>query len=97
MQSADYRSVLVVVTRRIGDVFLAGALLRSLKRAWPGARLDMLVFQGTEGVARTHPDVAEVIAVPERASLAMNLALIRRLWRRYDLALSTSPSDRPTL
>ena len=97
MQSADYRSVLVVVTRRIGDVFLAGALLRSLKRAWPGARLDMLVFQGTEGVARTHPDVTEVIAVPERASLAANLALIARLWRTYDLALSTSPSDRPTL
>jgi len=59
MQSADCRSVLVVVTRRIGDVFLAGALLRSLKRAWPGARLDMLVFQGTEGVARLAPTDAD--------------------------------------
>src|SRR5712691_474672 len=97
MPAQDYRSILVVVTRRIGDVFLAGALLRSLKRAWPKARLDVLVFQGTEGVARTHPDVAEVIAAPERASLAANLALIARLWRTYDLALSTSPSDRPTL
>jgi heptosyltransferase-3 len=48
-------------------------------------------------VARTHADVTEIIAVPERASLAVNLAMIRRLWRKYDLALSTSPSDRPTL
>ena len=97
MRSADCRSVLVVVTRRIGDVFLAGALVRSLKRAWPEARLDMLVFQGTEGVVGTHPDVTEVIAVPVRASPGANLAWVRRLWRRYDLALSTSPSDRPTL
>ena len=97
MQTAAYRSILVVVTRRIGDVFLSGALLRSLKRAWPQARLDMLVFEGTEGIARTHPDVAQVITVPMRASLAENLALLRRLWRRYDLALSTSPSDRPSL
>jgi heptosyltransferase-3 len=97
MPTPDYRSILVVVTRRIGDVFLTGALLRSLRRAWPKARLDLLVLEGTEGVARTHADVMEIIAVPERASLAINLALIRRLWRNYDLALSTSPSDRPTL
>ena len=97
MPAPDYRSILVVVTRRIGDVFLIGALLRSLRRAWPNARLDLLVFEGTEGVARTHTDVTEIMAVPERALLATNLALIRRLWRKYDLALSTSPSDRPTL
>jgi heptosyltransferase-3 len=97
MPAPDYRSILVVVTRRIGDVFLTGALLRSLRRAWPNARLDLLVFEGTGGVAHTHADLTEIIAVPERASLAINLAMIRRLWRKYDLALSTSPSDRPTL
>jgi heptosyltransferase-3 len=97
VQIAAPQSILVVVTRRIGDVFLTGALLRSLKRAWPQARLDLLVFEGTEGIARTHPDVAQVIVVPTRASLADNLALMRRLWRHYDLALSTSPSDRPSL
>jgi heptosyltransferase-3 len=97
VQTEAYHSILVVVTRRIGDVFLTGALLRSLKRAWPDARLDLLVFEGTEGIARTHPDVAQIITVPMRASLADNLALLKRLWRRYDLALSTSPSDRPSL
>ncbi len=90
-------SVLVVVTRRIGDVFLTGALIRSLRRAWPQSRIDLLVFEGTEGVAQTHPDVASVLPVPVRSSWSQNIALARRLWKRYELAVSTSPSDRPTL
>ena len=42
------RTILVVVTRRIGDVLLATPLIRSLKRAWPGAAVDCLVFEGTQ-------------------------------------------------
>ena len=41
------RSVLIIVTRRIGDVLLATPLVRSVKRAWPQAALDeeyMLTF-----------------------------------------------------
>lgn len=89
--------VLVIVTRRIGDVLLAVPLIRSLKSAWPGARVDVLVFEGTGGVLAGNPDIGEVICVPaaQRATGALRFA--RRIWRGYDLALSTSPSDRPTL
>ena len=50
-------SVLVVVTRRIGDVLLATPVLRSLKAGWPQAAIDVLVFAGTEGFLAGHPDV----------------------------------------
>jgi heptosyltransferase-3 len=90
-------SILVVVTRRIGDVFLSGALIRSLHSAWPQSRIDLLVFAGTEGVAQTHPDVSSILTVPVHSGWTENLALARRLWKRYDLAVSTAPSDRPTL
>jgi len=89
--------ILVVVTRRIGDVLLAVPLVRSLKSAWPSARIDMLVFKGTEGVLAGNPDLDEVIAVPASRPAIEALRFARRLWRRYDLAISTSPSDRPTL
>jgi heptosyltransferase-3 len=89
--------VLVVVTRRIGDVLLTVPLVRSLKSAWPSARIDMLVFKGTEGVLTGNPDLDEVIAVPASQPAIEALRFARRLWRRYDLAISTSPSDRPTL
>jgi heptosyltransferase-3 len=97
MTSPVPQSVLVVVTRRIGDVFLTGALIGSVRQAWPQALIDVLVFKGTEAILQLNPDVNTVITVPERASLRTNLAMLSRLWRRYDVALSTSPSDRPTL
>ena len=91
------RRVLVVVTRRIGDVLLTLPLVHSLKSAWPSARIDMLVFKGTEGVLAGNPDLDQVIVVPASQPAIESLRLVKRLRRRYDLALSTSPSDRPTL
>ncbi len=90
-------TILVIVTRRIGDVLLTTPLIRSLKQVWPSARVDALVFRGTEGVLAGNPDIGNVITVPARQSLREAWAQMAPLRRQYDLALSTSPSDRPTL
>ena len=89
-------SVLVVVTRRRGDVLLALPLIRSIKAAWPQAGIDMLVFAGTQGVLEANPDLREVITIAERPGLLAHLALATRLLRRYDIALSCLAGDRPT-
>ena len=89
-------SVLVVVTRRRGDVLLATPLIRSLKAAWPQAGIDVLVFAGTQGVLEANPDVRRVITIAERPGLFAHLALARTLLRRYDIALSCLAGDRPT-
>lgn len=91
------RTVLVVCMRRIGDVLLATPIARSIKDAWPDAQVDMLVFSGTEGVLRGNPDLREVIAVDERQGFGARLRTIARLWRKYDIAISTQTGDRPTL
>lgn len=90
-------SILVVVTRRIGDVLLATPLIRSLRRAWPHARLDVLVFAGTEGVLASNPDINRILTITQRPSLAMHLRFMAGLWGKYDLAVSALPGDRPTL
>jgi lipopolysaccharide heptosyltransferase III len=87
--------VLVVILRRLGDVLLTTPLIRSLKRAYPQATIDALVFAGTEGVLAGNPDLAEVITMPARPRLADTLALTARLFRRYDLAVSAQTGDRP--
>ena len=89
--------ILVVALRRLGDVLLTTPLIRSLKRAWPEATIDVLVFAGTQGILAGNPDIAHVITMPERPGAGDSLALLRALWRRYDLALSTQSGDRPTL
>jgi len=91
------KTVLVACTRRLGDVLLATPLVRSLRRAWPDAAIDMLVFRGTESVVESNPDLRDVIAVGESDSLGRRAGTFRALWNRYDLACSTQTSDRATL
>jgi len=91
------KSVLVVVTQRIGDVLLATPLIRSLRGAWPGARIDTLVFENTEGVLKGNPDINHIITVPVRRRFWSHLRFLLRLFRKYDLALTTQTGDRPVL
>jgi heptosyltransferase III len=93
----DMRNALVVCTRRIGDVLLATPVVRSLKRAYPDAAIDMLVFDGTQDVVVSNLDIHRIWTIAEHPSIGPHLALLRSLWRRYDLALSVLAGDRPTV
>ncbi len=93
---ANNPRLLVVTTRRLGDVLLTTPLVRALKQGLPGARIDMLVFSGTEGILAGNPDIDRVIAIPQRPSAAAMAKLFFQLWRRYDVAISTQTGDRPT-
>jgi len=88
--------ILVITMRRLGDVLLTTPLVHALRRGIPGARVDMLVFRGSEGILAGNPDIERVIVFPEHASAAQSIALFRALWRRYDVAISTQAGDRPT-
>ncbi len=66
-------------------------LAASIKGAVPGAAIDYLVFEGTEGVLTHSPLVRKVITVPRKGS---NAAVLFSLFRRYDLAIAAYPSDR---
>lgn len=89
--------VLVVCTRRIGDVLLVTPLIRSLRRAWPGAAIDVMVFRGTESILAGNPDVSRVLTVGERDRVGDRLRTFRETWRHYDVACSAQTSDRTTL
>jgi lipopolysaccharide heptosyltransferase III len=89
--------VLVIALRRLGDVLLTTPLIRSVKRAFADASVDVLVFGGTDGILSGNPDVNSVITIPARPSTTETLSLLRRIARRYDLALSTQSGDRPTM
>jgi len=90
-------TMLVICTRRIGDVLLATAAVRALKLAHPQAAIDMLVFDGTQGAITANQDLRTVLVVAERPTLGQHLRLLRRIWRRYDVAVSLLTGDRPTL
>lgn len=93
----DRPNILVITLRRLGDVLLTTALVRTLRRAHPAARIDMLVFAGTEGILAGNPDIDGIEAVRPRASVGEQFALLRRIARGYDLAVATHTGDRPML
>jgi heptosyltransferase-3 len=88
--------ILVVALRRLGDVLLTTPLIRSLRRAWPDASIDALVFADTAGILGGNPDLDAIVAMPAPPTMMQSLALAMRLFRRYDLAISTQSGDRPT-
>jgi heptosyltransferase III len=89
--------ILVITLRRLGDVLLTTPLIRSIRRGFPRAKLDVMVFRGSEAILEGNPDIDDVITMSERPLLLEGLYLIGKLWRRYDLVLSTQAGDRPTL
>ena len=94
---AEMGRILVIATRQIGDVLLTTPLIHAARERWPQARMVVLGFEGTMGMLRGNPDVDELIETPTRPGSAGWRALVRRLWRRYDLALVTDPGDRAHL
>lgn len=88
-------AILVIATRRIGDVLLTTPVLRSLRQAYRTAKIDIVVFEGTEGCLTANRDIDKIIAVREGAPLREQLRTVRQLFRRYDLAVSTLSGDRP--
>jgi heptosyltransferase-3 len=88
--------ILVITLRRLGDALLTTPLIRTLRRGYPQARLDVLVFRGGEGILAGNPDIDAIIAMPERPSPRETAALVAKLWRRYDLVVSSQSGDRPT-
>ncbi len=88
--------ILIIVLRRLGDVLLTTPLMRSLRRAWPEATIDSLVFAGTAGILKDNPDLDDIITMPDRPTVVESAALAARLWKRYDLAISSQCGDRPT-
>lgn len=90
----DYRRILIIATRQIGDVLCTTPLMRRARELWPNATIDVLGYEKTMGMLAGNPDINEVIESSEHPKWPEYKQLIRRLFRKYDLAIVTQPSDR---
>lgn len=94
---ASPQRILIIATRQIGDVLCTTPLMQRARALWPQARIDVLGYDKTMGMLVGNPDINEVIESSEHPKFAEYRSLIKRLFRRYDLAIVTQPSDRAHL
>lgn len=88
------RRILVVAGSGIGNILLATPLIRSIRRGWPEAAIDVLVPNGRGGVLEGNPDVRRVISEVKRVTDREFPAFLKQLRRRYDLAVCTRSGTR---
>lgn len=88
------KRVLVIVTRRLGDVLLATPLIRTIRENWPETLIDVLVFKNTEGIILKNSDIDKIITVEEDSNLVSQFKLILKIFRKYDVSFSTLAGDR---
>jgi heptosyltransferase-3 len=87
--------ILVIAPQRIGDVLLTTPLVRSLRHAYRGAKIDVVVFKGTEGCIAANNDIDNIITIQQGATFREQLKTVCKLFRGYDLAISPLSGDRP--
>ena len=88
------RSILIIATPVMGDVLLSTPVLKSVRAAWPEAHIEVLTRPGGAAVLEGNTDVNEVIELHKKPPAHKLLAFLFGRFRKYDLVLSNSASDR---
>jgi heptosyltransferase III len=87
------KRILLIAVPGIGDAFLATPLIGSLKHAYPNASIDVLVRDGRT-VLDGNPHISRVLVQQRRPPFRDSVRFLASIFRRYDLAISTSTTDR---
>ena len=96
--------ILIIIQQANGDVLLASPLVQALKEAYPSVSIDFVVNESTLSMARAVLGVSEIY--PYCYSwrkkgifyrLFKEIQLFKKLWKKYDIAISLTAADRPAL
>ena len=92
-----FKKILIIATRQIGDTLITTPLLSAIKKKWPDAQIDFLGYNNSLHMLTGNPDINHLIGTPPRPKLKDYLKQFFQLFKRYDLAVITQPSDRAYL
>ena len=93
----DIRRIFVVSFPALGDALLTTPLITGLRRAYPDAEIHVLVRHGVQQVFDGNPDIDHVLTMTRRPPLSEGIPFVRGIYRKYDIAVSSSYVDRAIL
>jgi len=97
--------ILVIKFRHHGDMLLTTPVIRSLKAAFPDAKIDVLLYEETRAMLACHPDINQIYAIDRnwkkqgvRYQLSQEWQLLRMLRsQQYDIVLNLADQWRSAL
>jgi heptosyltransferase-3 len=97
MKPAQYKKILIIATRQIGDTLITTPLIDRAHEIWPQAQIDFLGFENSIGILKGHPALHTIIGTSKKPRLQEYFQLFKKIGNQYDLAIITQPSDRAYL
>jgi lipopolysaccharide heptosyltransferase III len=88
------RKFLIFAKPAIGDILLATPLFRSIRASEPDATIDVMCYPGQEGILEGNPDINSTVVISPKPALRELIATFRRLFRKYDVAITNAADDR---
>lgn len=97
--------ILIIKLRHHGDMLLVTPVISSLRQNYPQAQIDVLLYQETQEMLASNPELSTLFAIDRqwkkqgvRAHLGHELALLRRLKaQRYDLVVNLADQWRSAI
>ena len=89
-----FEKILIIATRQIGDTLITTPLISAIKKKWPNAQIDFLGYNNSLSMLSGNTDLNSVIGTKPRPKFIDYLKQFFQLFKRYDLAVITQPSDR---
>ena len=94
MSQIRIKKVLIIATRQIGDTLITTPLITTAKKIWPEAQIDFFAYENSLSMLSGNTDIHQLIGTRQKLSLIDYLKQFTQLFKRYDLAVITQPSDR---
>ncbi|WP_084705543.1 glycosyltransferase family 9 protein [Vibrio mexicanus] len=94
--SRRYQKILVIATHCIGDSLLITPFTRSLRAAYPSAKIDVLINERGGMVFGTNQDIDSLVEIPPRPKMSDYVRLVKQ-HGRYDLVVNEMLNDRTAI
>lgn len=88
------QKILLVLTRYLGDCLLASGAIRTLRLAYPDAKIDVLVTPSGRWAIEGNVDVDELIVVKQKLTFLDAISLFIKYFRCYDLTITDKPTGK---
>ena len=97
----NIKSILIIIQRSNGDVFLSSSLIEQLKISFIDAKIDLLVNSDTSSIAKTLKNVNKIYKFSyekkNKNRYKQERIIFKKIYRKYDLSINLTSSDRSVI